>query len=259
MKRIQLFEFEDLEWFPVLLRNYMTDFLQIICHVFDVYEPIMPIIEKGLRKSGGRQIIDLASGGGGGFIKISERLIKNFPEHKITLTDYFPNIKAFEKAKRTSGHFDFYPGSVDARDVPSELKGMRTQFLSLHHFKPGDAQAILQNAVDARSVIGVFEITEKSIKGMLGVIFSPISVFLLTPLIRPFSFIRLLFTYIIPLVPLFVLWDGVVSVLRTYSIIEMNELIQAVDGNDVFEWETGKAAKGPGQILYLLGYPKVNE
>ena len=258
MKRLHLFEFEDLEWFPGWLRNYMTDFLQLICNVFDVYEPIMPIIEKGLEKSGGQQIIDLASGGGGGWIKISERLKDKFPDHKITMTDYYPNEAAYLKAKNESSHFDFYPDSVDARNVPKELNGMRTQFLSLHHFKPKDAKSILQNAVDSKAVIGVFEITERSLKGFVGVLFSPVSVLLLTPLARPFSIIRLLFTYLIPLIPFFVLWDGLVSVMRTYTVSELEQMVHSLDRHEAYEWEIGKAIKGPGQVLYLLGYPKVN-
>ena len=170
MKRLHLFEFEDLEWFPSWLRNYMTDFLQLVCDTFDVYEPAMPIIEKGLKKSGGQKIIDLASGGGGGWKKISERLKGKFPDHKIIFTDYYPNETAFKKAKNASPHFDYHAESVDARNVSNELKGMRTQFLSLHHFQPKDAKAILQNAVDSNTTIAVFEVTERSVKGFLGVL-----------------------------------------------------------------------------------------
>ena len=94
--------------------------------------------------------------------------------------------------------------------------------------------------------------------GFLGVLFSPITVLLLTPLARPFSMIRLLFTYIIPLIPFFVLWDGVVSVLRTYSISEMEQMTVSLNNQDSYEWEMGKVIKGPGQVLYLLGYPKSN-
>ena len=62
MGRIHLFEFEDLKWFPTFLRNYITDFLQFLSNKTKMYKPIIPIIKKGLKKSGTYQIIDLGSG-----------------------------------------------------------------------------------------------------------------------------------------------------------------------------------------------------
>jgi hypothetical protein len=84
-------------------------------------------------------------------------------------------------------------------------------------------------------------------------IFSPIAVLIVTPMIRPFKWGRILFTYLIPLCPLFVLWDGIVSSLRTYSINEMNELINRLHNKDSYEWQTGKIKSEPGVIIYLLG------
>jgi len=66
----------------------------------------------------------------------------------------------------------------------------------------------------------------------------------------------LLFTYLIPIVPLFVLWDGVVSSLRTYSLKEMKDLVDSVDQKDTFNWEMDRIKSGPGVILYLLGTKK---
>ncbi|MEE9362216.1 MAG: hypothetical protein V3U92_06430 [Cellulophaga sp.] len=59
---------------------------------------------------------------------------------KTILTDYYPNISAFERAKKLVDNIDFIEISVDARNVPIELNGIRTQFLSFHHFKPNDAK-----------------------------------------------------------------------------------------------------------------------
>ena len=64
MKRIHLFEFEDFDWFPSFLRNYMTDFLQFLTNKTKLFKAIIPILEKGIDKSEGNQIIDLGSGGG---------------------------------------------------------------------------------------------------------------------------------------------------------------------------------------------------
>jgi len=221
-----------------------------------MYKPIIPVIEKGIEASGTNQIVDLGSGGGGGLIWLNQELKKDNPELKILLTDYFPNIPAFEHTKKQAGNFEFISTSVDARNVPKELKGLRTQFLSLHHFKPADAKKILQNAVDAKSPIAIFEAQERSFLSLLAMLFSPLSVVFMTPFIMPFKLGRIIFTYLIPIVPLFVLWDGLVSSLRTYSVKEMNALVKSLDNHESFDWEIKRIQSGPGVILYLLGTPK---
>lgn len=257
MKRIHLFEFGDQKWFPSFLRNYGTDFLQFLSNKSKLYKPIIPLLSNALIKSDTTQIVDLASGGGGGLIWLNSELKKTIPELTITLTDYYPNIPAFERTKKEADNFEFNKNAIDARDVPSELKGLRTQFLSLHHFKPKDAQHILQNALDADSPIAIFEAQERSLPSILAMIFSPISVLLTTPFIRPFTLGRILFTYIIPIVPLFVLWDGIVSSLRTYSVPEMHTLVQRLEGKEKFDWQIGKVKSGPGVVLFLIGTKKL--
>ncbi|MEK6478620.1 hypothetical protein WJR50_13835 [Catalinimonas sp. 4WD22] len=256
MARIHLFEFEDLPWFPSFLRNYGTDFLQFLANQTKMYQPAIPLLQKGLQNSGTAQIIDLASGGGGGLLWLNKELLKSTPQLKILLTDYFPNTDAFAYTKKQAENIDYLTEPVDARDGPEKLKGLRTQFLSLHHFTPEDARRILQNAVDAQQPIAIFEAQERSFKSFLAMFFSPITVLLTAPMIRPFRLGRILFTYLIPIVPLFVWWDGMVSCLRTYSVKEIQQLVSTLDNKDSFNWDIGKMKSGPGVILYLLGTKK---
>lgn len=256
MARIHLFELEDFRWFPSALRNYMTDFLQFISNRFDIYKAVVPLIEEALQHADSEKIIDLASGGGGGLLKLSEHLKERNPCLKIVLTDFYPNIAAFRRTAAHSRMFTYYEKPVNAMAVPSELVGLRTQFLSLHHFRPADAVKILQNAVDAGSPIALFESQERNVKSILSMLFSPVSVLLVTPFIRPFRIGRIVFTYLIPIVPLCILWDGVVSALRTYSTKEMHALVAQVNGHENYEWKIGKQKSGPGTVPYLIGYPK---
>jgi hypothetical protein len=256
MGRIHLFEFEDQSWFPSFLRDYGTDFLGFLSNKTRMYKPAIPIIKEGLKKSKTNQIIDLGSGGGGGLIWLNQSLKKDIPNLKIILTDLYPNISAFKTIQKQAENFDFIHTAVDARDVPEYLKGLRTQFLSLHHFKPEDARKILQNAVASGSPIAIFEAQERSLKSLFAMFVSPLTVFLVTPFIRPFKIGRIIFTYLIPLVPLFVWWDGIVSALRTYSPEEMHQLVKGLQDR-AFEWKIGRVKSGPGIILYLLGSPKV--
>ncbi|MEN0046519.1 MAG: hypothetical protein AAF806_05650 [Bacteroidota bacterium] len=257
MKRLHLFEWEDQEWMPISIRNYITDFLQFLSNKFKIYDPIAPILAKAMLASHTNQMIDLASGGGGGLISLNEALRKMVPNLKIWLTDYFPNIPAFEYTKKQADNIDYVSTSVDARNVPKDLKGLRTQFLSLHHFRPSDAQKILQTAVDANQSIAIFEVQERSITSFISTLFSPIMVLLTTPFIRPFKLGRIVFTYIIPIVPLIVLWDGMVSILRTYSVAEMQALVDQLTHKDRFDWEIRRLKTKRGVVLYLLGTDKL--
>lgn len=225
-----------------------------------MYKPVAPVLIQLLNETKNTEIIDLASGGGGGLIKLSWHIKKEIPELKINLSDYYPNIPAFEKTiTKSPDTFTYSKKSIDATHVPDELKGVRTQFLSFHHFAPESAQKILQNAVDNNSPIAIFEAQERSISSILAMIFSPVTLWIITPMIRPMTFYRFLFTYILPVLPMFIMWDGILSCLRTYSVKEMQEIIKKVNGHEKYEWKTERIKNGPGVILYLTGKKKGQE
>lgn len=253
MARVHLFEFEDQKWFPTFLRNYVTDFLQFLSNNTGMYKNIIPLIEDALKKSGTETIIDLGSGGGGGLIGLNGEIRKRVPKLKVIMTDFYPNVPALERTTACADNFSYLNKPVDARNVPTELKGLRTQFLSFHHFNPSDARQILQNAIDSKSAIAIFEAQERSLASILAMLFSPLTVLLVTFFIKPFKLGRLVFTYLIPIVPLVILWDGIVSSLRTYSVEEINQLVNDLDNHETFTWEIGKIKSGPSKILYLIG------
>ena len=257
MKRIHAFEFEDLQWFPKNLRNYATDFLQFGANTFDIYKTVTPILKRGIESAGNNTIIDIASGGGGGLTKIASRLKKEIPSLKIILSDFYPNLEAFKRTKSYAPEiFEFIETPVDAMNVSPSIKGLRTQFLSLHHFKPEQAKAILQNAVDSNQPIAIFEVQERDFISLIPMILSPINVWLCTPFITPFKWDRILFTYLIPILPIFIMWDGIISVLRTYTQEELNQIILELKNHDRFNWDVGITKAKPQGVSYLLGTPK---
>ena len=257
MGRVHAFEFEDLKWFPRNLRNYATDFLRFGANRFDLYKPVISIIQKGIEHAGNNTIVDIASGGGGGLIKIASHLKETNPVLKIILSDYYPNHAAFESTKRMMPEtFEYVFESVDAMAMPPSLKGLRTQFLSFHHFRPEQAKAILQNAIDSQQPIAIFEGQQRNLKSMIPMLLSPFTVLFTTPFIRPFKFGRIVFTYLIPVIPLFIMWDGIISVLRTYTVEELNTMILELSHYDQFVWEVGIAKGQPVNVGYLLGVPR---
>jgi hypothetical protein len=130
-------------------------------------------------------------------------------------------------------------------------------FTSFHHFPPEDGRAILQNAVDARDSIGIFEVPRRS-WSTIGLTFGLVLLlFVCTLGIRPFRWSRLFWTYLIPIIPLVLLFDGVVSCLRTYRPQELREIVTKLTAND-YQWETGEYSKSASAspITYLIGYPR---
>lgn len=260
MKRFHALEWEDLKWFPKAWRDYGTDYLAFIATKFDIYKAIYPVVKQGLEINGKQEWLDCASGGGGALIKLAEYAKTDFPDLKITLTDYYPNIKAFERTKNNDQKvFDFEQTSVNAMEVPTHLqKKFRTMFGSFHHFRPKDAQQILQNALDSNTPIAIFEPVGRNFFSFLSMIFVPLNVLLLTPFIRPFRWQVLSFIYILPLIPLYILWDGIASIFRTYSQKELHEMVLKLNQSDKFDWEIGLKKNGQIPVFYLFGYPKKN-
>ena len=63
----------------------------------------------------------------------------------------------------------------------------------------------------------------------------------------------MLWTYLLPLVPLVILFDGLVSCMRTYNVQDLHDLTARLGTND-YHWDIGKV-KGKTwiPITYLLG------
>ena len=256
MKRLHLVELEDLEWFPASIRNYGTDYLRTIVNKLNAYKPILPLLKTLLAEQKETTIIDLCAGAGGGWEVLQPKLLKENPKLKIYLSDYYPNKQYISQLKNHNPNsLHYIESSIDARNVPQEMKGIRTMFLSFHHFNPEDAVKILANTVESKQAIAIFELQERSFMSVFAILFSPLNVLILTPFIKPFRLKRLFFTYLIPVIPLFVLWDGVVSCFRTYSPSEMRDLIQKADKNNLFTWETRKIKNGIAPILYTIDCP----
>jgi hypothetical protein len=96
MRRIHLFEFEDQDWFPDMIRTGGTDYLRYFLNAVDFYGPAIPLITHILERTGQSAIIDLCSGGGGAIEQIYEGIHQKHPAISFTLTDKFPNIKAYQ-------------------------------------------------------------------------------------------------------------------------------------------------------------------
>jgi hypothetical protein len=88
------------------------------------------------------------------------------------------------------------------------------------------------------------------------VLFHPIVFLLFTPFFKPFRISRIIFTYLIPIIPFCTVWDGVVSITRLYSPATLLKMANEVD-SETYTWKAGKLKNKLGMnVAYLLGYPQ---
>jgi len=257
MKRSHALEWEDLDWFPVGWRDFGTDYLKFIATKFNIYKPILPILQKCLDKSDEKHWVDLASGGGSGLISLAQTLKQHNQGLQITLTDFYPNLQAFERlTKEYPNTFLFEKTPVDAAHPPKHLQGtVQTIFGAFHHFRPEKARQILQNAVHSNTSIAVFEPVGRNFGSWFSMLFVPLNVFVFTFFVRPVRWKVLPFIYLLPIIPLYILWDGIASILRTYSEQELRDMVNSLEHSKDYEWEIGKTS-GPMPIFYLVGIKK---
>ena len=260
MPRVQLFEFEDLPWFPQILRECMTDFLSFLGqrgHL--VYAGFAERLGRALEATGENALLDLCSGGGGPALSILGLLRQRSgaPVH-LLLTDLYPNLPRFERAHAGGlGTIESCPTPVDATAVPDALPGFRLICNAFHHLPPDQARKCLADAVDQGRGIAIVEMAERTATSLFGVTLGTSAVLAVTPFIRPVRVSRLLLTYVLPVVPVCTWWDGMVSCLRAYSTEELTSLVASLPDNE-YVWDIGRlpVPYSPTSLVYLIGYPK---
>ena len=260
LKRIHLFEFEDLTWFPYSMRSSLTRLLAVMHKILDTQKDITELLLRLINTTSTTAIVDLCSGSGGPMTEVAERIKKQtqISDLTLTLTDLYPDKKIVNQITSTGTTYLSTP--INAADVPRHLPGIRTMICSFHHMKPEIATKILANAQSSKQPICIFEISDNSFPIFLWWIAIPlnfITAFFITPFTKGLTWQQVIFTYFIPVIPFAFAWDGAVSNARTYTLTDLDILLQQIP-SEGYRWEKG-VIKGKSTRLYLLGFPTITK
>lgn len=257
MKRMQLFEFEDSAAMPLWMRNCLTAYLLTIHRMLDTASKISPLVGRLLSESRSSRVVDLCSGAGGPMEEVFSRLQPHHPSLELLMTDRFPNEAAIQRVEAKHSRIRYRREPVDAGNIPPALQGVRTMVCSFHHMPLPTARAILRDTFEKKQPFLAFEISDNSQPKFLWWTAFPVGiffVFFLTPWVRPFTWRQFVFTYVIPILPIVVAWDGAASNARTYTQQDLEELIRS-HASPEYRWEIGLIPAKIGKMLYLLGSP----
>lgn len=130
-----------------------------------------------------------------------------------------------------------------------------TIFCAFHHFTLVQTRQILEHVHQEKISICIFEMsnnTQPKYIWWLAIVSAFLTCLILTPTIKGVTWQQLLFTYLIPILPLCIAWDGAVSNARTYTKQDLEQLIFGLDSD--YTWHIEELyGSAPLPMLCLWG------
>ncbi|MBA4387132.1 MAG: hypothetical protein C0404_04065 [Verrucomicrobia bacterium] len=251
--RIQGFEFCDQPWLKGVWRDAYLDGLNFILWVGGIYSRVHEPFGKWVRRAGNRPVQDLASGGGRPITTlVNEAGRNNVRLPKMILSDLHPDTEAFAAiARDLPGRVEYVSDSVDATDPGAGGARLFSICGAFHHFPPAAARRMLANVAARGDGIFIQEIFDRQWWALGLCVFNLVPLMLVPFFSKRFSFKKLLITTILPIIPLMIMFDGIVSIFRTYR---PEEIIAMIPGNlrNEWRWEQGSCS-----FMGFLGAPYV--
>jgi hypothetical protein len=265
MKRLALFEFEDFPALPRVIRAGITNLIVVFHRLLKTPEVLARLIRDIHQQHPFSQITDLGSGSGGAMPLVLQRLQQDSPEvsWRLLLTDLHPSPSVVDQINAaTDDHIHYQLNSVDATQLEQLPTGLRTMIASFHHMPPATARRILAAAQASGAPFLIYEVAKNNIPTLLWWLLLPLSLSILvlmslvmTLFVRPLRPSQLLFTYVIPIIPLIYAWDGQASLMRTYTSEDLQTLLPPSVPD--YHWTIADAQRPDGKAAgyYVLGMP----
>lgn len=237
-------ELEDYPWFPSYLRKMQLEYVGWISVQLKLYRPLL----KELDKFASEKWIDLASGSGWPAFYLQQNTTNKI---HYTLSDLYPDSVSNEVSK----HVNVEVQPMNLIDFQPEAGKQYSMFNAFHHFTSVQQKDIIKKIKEAKASCIIAEVLEPSWLCFLQV---TLAAFILQPLtawaIRPFSIIRIITTYIIPIQLITVAWDGWLSVLKSKSVIQYKALVNDLADNQ-YSIEVKRIKQLRGNLIVILAQP----
>ncbi len=257
-KRLHLFEFNDSSFCPGFLRDSIIEILGSTIRKSGFYQDVVPVFSKFCKDARCTEILDLCSGSGAPVSVLLDSLNKNGPcDITFYLSDISPpDYSLSAVAQEFPNNIRFSETPINALDVSNcAAHQARTIIAGFHHFRPQQAKAILADSVKSGKAIFIIEPFTRQLKTTLPFFIKSFIPGMLNPIrTRKDKLLKLLFTNIIPIVPLLGWWDTLVSGFRMYSQEEYMEMVVKFDQ---YRWEYTEIPIGQGGIVTVFsGIPE---
>ena len=237
-------ELEDYPWFPSSLRKMQLEYVGWISVQLKLYRPVL----KEIIKFPSNQWIDLASGSGWPALYLQKNA-----SHQIqyTLSDLYPDSVSNEVKKQVGVERE----PLNLIDFQPETGKQYSLFNAFHHFSAAQQKQLIKKMKEAKANCIIAEVLEPSLLSFIQV---TLAAFIVQPLtawaIRPFSILRMITTYLIPIQLVTVAWDGWLSVIKSKNIHQYKELLNGFNDNQ-YSIEVKKIQQLQGNLIVIIAQP----
>lgn len=229
MRRKQILQIINSNYCPRLIKKLVSEFLSWFVLKTNATKAFLPVINDVLHRSNTKSIVNLELDIGAGINTVQPFLAKNI------------TVKSLLK-----------------HNWNTHNKGVYTFVNCFHQLPVNKAKQHIEAIVKSDNPIVVVEGNNDSLWQIIGMtIFVPLTVLLTSVFVKPFQWTRILFTYLIPILPIIIMVDGCIALLKLYNPSDLKTLVSSIDYSKKYSWDIGKKPNGRGgKIIYLKGMPK---
>ncbi|MEN0060154.1 MAG: hypothetical protein AAGB31_15050 [Bdellovibrio sp.] len=245
------------KWLPSSLRDLMPEFLDYIVSLVAANKPFLPLLD--VTTASKRDFYLYAPEVGGSSILIASDLMKMSPSSQIVVLSENLSTERAEHFRQTI--LDFPPqvqfksfSDLKKREGDSEPEKVLISINHAHLLSDQELLLRISEMMAKFDQIIIGEGNNKSARQVIGMLLlSPLVAFFCGPLVKPLKTSRLFFTYLLPLLPIMIAWDGIVALFKIRSPERLKELIEDIP-TPGWTWQTGKLPNNRGGfIIYLKG------
>jgi hypothetical protein len=211
-------ELEDYDWFPPVLRRQQLQYIGWLAQWQRLYQPMVAHLQELVKRQRPSVIQDVCSGSGRPFMAVMREL-QNAPPG--LLSDWHPD-KQFVNTDK----LQYISEPVNVLELTPHPGYCYTMFNAFHHFSAEMQSQLFQKMKATGSPFVVVEVLQPNLPAYLKVLLSATLIQVLTaPFVKPFSWLRLLFTWLLPVNIITVLYDGVISVMKSKTAVQYRRLL----------------------------------
>jgi len=225
MRRKQITQIINTNWCPTFIKKMIAEFLSWFVLQTNATKPFIPVIDEVLKKTQTKHVINIEFNIGAGIETVQPFLAADITVDSIHISQFHTN---------TNGLYLFIN--------------------SFHQLNASQASEVLQKIADSGNPVVIVEGNNDSLWQIVGMtVFVPLTVLLTAFFVKPLRILRILFTYIIPILPIIIVIDGCIALLKLYNPSDLLTLSSSITTKN-YDWNAGKNDNGRGgKIMYLTG------